>query len=297
MEKDLTESIGKEAAALSLVEIGLGSFLHSFKIPFAGHLLSINQIVILSRSSFKLKSSQSPLKISLIAALLKSLSPAGKKLTPMLALAAQGLLFSLGITLLGINYLGLIFAVLLSSLWAFIQPILFILLLFGKTTIEVADYFIHEFEKVIPHTDKIIIWIVALLIIIKFLMTFVLSIVVIKMSDAKFENYQNFLILKIKERKSSPTSAAWMALRDLFNPLFILTFVLTLLFFVYSNASFAQTIWALLRPMAIGYVFFYVIRVYPIEKLSGYFKRKGFHQFSKSLEVAINAVKKNKKHY
>lgn len=295
MEENITETIGKEAATLTLVEIGLGSLLHSLKIPLAGHLLSINQIVILSRSSFKLKSHQSPLKISIIASLLKSLSPAGKKLTPMLALAAQGLLFSFGITLLGINYLGLILAILLSSLWAFVQPILLILLIFGKSMIDVGDHFIHEIQKIFPQAGNVIVWLIIILIIIKFFVTLVLSLMAIKMPDSKFESYQTFLLLQVKERKSSSRSAVLMALRDLFNPLFIATFILTIMFFIFSHASFAQILWALLRPLAVGYIFFYIIRIYPAENLSRQFRRMGLHQLAKSLEFAIATVRNNKK--
>ena len=35
------------AMQLSLTEIGLGSFLHAFRIPFSGFLLSLNQCFIL----------------------------------------------------------------------------------------------------------------------------------------------------------------------------------------------------------------------------------------------------------
>ena len=97
MEKDNTEEIGKQIASLALIEVGLGSLLHSLKIPLSGHFLSLNQTAFLSRSSFKLNSKKAPLEISLTASILKSLSPAGKKLTPMLAIAAQGLLFYIGI--------------------------------------------------------------------------------------------------------------------------------------------------------------------------------------------------------
>jgi hypothetical protein len=76
------EEIGKKAALLSIVEIGLGSFLHAFSIPFAGHFLSLNQGFILTRAAIETNDRRSPGIISAVAALLKSLSPAGKKLTP-----------------------------------------------------------------------------------------------------------------------------------------------------------------------------------------------------------------------
>ena len=98
---------GFYAGTLSLAEIGLGSLLHGLKIPLTGTFLSINQALFLTRL-VKLNRNQPdartlPFQVSNITALLKSLSPAGKKLLPMLAIASQGLLFTLGTIVFGAN--------------------------------------------------------------------------------------------------------------------------------------------------------------------------------------------------
>lgn len=287
------EDIGKSAAALSLTEIGLGSLLHSFKIPFTGHLLSLNQIAILSRSSFKLNSTRSALQISIIASLLKSLSPAGKKLTPMLAIAAQGMFYYLGLSFFGINFFGLLIATVTASLWAFIQPVLFIYLLFGKTSIDVAKHFLGEFEKLIPATDEILIWLILGLIILKCILAYCFSIIAIRMTDKNFEKYQARLLLEIKTKPAVKSRSHFiMALKDLLNPLFIFSFLLTAIFFIFSNSTTSQIIWGLLRPLAIGFILFYTIRVVPMENVSGYLHKKGFNQLGKILDIAIKAINK-----
>jgi hypothetical protein len=295
MENDNTEEIGKQAAALSLIEVGLGSFLHSFKIPLSGHVLSINQIALLSRACFKLNSQRASLQISLITSLLKSLSPAGKKLTPMLAITAQGIFFYFGLIFFGVNYVGLIFAVLLSSLWAFVQPVLFIYILYGKNSLTVAEYFLHEFERYVPRADQIIFRILFGLIILKFVVAFFISLFAIKLSDRDFEKYHNKMLLKVKAPSASGHSAAHMALKDLFNPLFLFSFILTTIFFIFSNSSLSiiQIIWGLLRPFALGFIIFYAIRVYPIKNISALLHRKGFIQLGKILDVAIEVVRKS----
>src|SRR5262245_25316383 len=111
---------GTYAALLSASEIGLGSILHTFQVPFSGHFLSLNQIFILSRASTEVGRNGSlliPGSISFIAAALKSLSPSGKKLTPMLAIGMQGILFNTGIVLIGHNIAGRIFGACIASLW------------------------------------------------------------------------------------------------------------------------------------------------------------------------------------
>src|SRR5690606_26328753 len=117
------EEIGKKAALLSSIEIGLGSILHGLRLPLAGHLLSLNQGFILTRATLEIEDSKSPALISATSAILKSLSPAGKKLTPMLALSVQGQLFNLGPLLLGNNPVGRSLGMILLCIWGFIQPL------------------------------------------------------------------------------------------------------------------------------------------------------------------------------
>ncbi|MGZ3688544.1 MAG: hypothetical protein ACXVBW_09600, partial [Bdellovibrionota bacterium] len=132
---------GASAATLSAVEVGIGSFCHAFHVPLSGHLLSLNQGFLLSRAVIHAKEHGTrhrflPSTISNVAATLKSLSPAGKKLTPMLAISAQGMLYNLGTLILGANAAGILLGSLLLSLWAFAQPVLFYALLFGKPWLE-----------------------------------------------------------------------------------------------------------------------------------------------------------------
>ena len=281
----ITEEIGLLAASLSLIEIGLGSILHAFKIPLAGHVLALNQMAILTRAS---------MQISLIASLLKSLSPAGKKLTPMLAIMAQGLLYSCGVGILGLNYLGLFLAVTLASLWGFIQPLLFIYLLFGETSLKVVKHFSEEFEKIIPHVEQILLWVIIVAVILKILLGFFISILAIKISDKKFKEYQDRMFVEATLKKIKPVgnqSPYILAIKDLANPLFIISFIVTLIFFIFSNASMAQTIWGLIRPLALGFIFFYIIRVYPMDNLINFFQKKGFRKFAMSFEKAVSVVK------
>ncbi|MGZ3789704.1 MAG: hypothetical protein ACXVLQ_14340 [Bacteriovorax sp.] len=294
MEKDNTEDIGKLAATLALVEIGLGSFLHTFKVPLSGHLLSINQIAILSRSCFKLKSPRASLEISFVASLLKSLSPAGKKLTPMLAIASQGILYYFGILFLGLNSFGLLLAVLLSSSWAFLQPVLFIYILFGKTSIAVAEHFFHEVEKFFPNAHSILLWVILGLFILKCALAYFFSYMAIRVSDEHFYKYEQRMLPQAKVRPRSNKSALHLSLHDLFNPLFIFSFLLTIAFFIFSNSTLAETIWGLLRPLALGFIIFYVFRVYPIEKLSVFLHQKGFTRMSKMLNHAISIIREHR---
>jgi hypothetical protein len=155
------EFIGHYGAALSLIEVGLGSILHSLKIPFSGILLSLNQGYLLCRAALKgeefKKSEWMTYRVSNIAAVLKSLSPAGKKIGPMFSLSVQGLLFNLGVFLFGVNVFGLCFGMILLSTWTFIQPLVTYYLFFGDKIFTAVEYL---YTKTLPyhHVQKKHLW-------------------------------------------------------------------------------------------------------------------------------------------
>src|SRR5688572_7807052 len=95
--------VEKYTLLLSSSEVGLGSLLHGLHLPLAGHFLSINQSVLLTLASQE--SQQRKLAfcdcslVSVLSAALKLLSPMGKKITPMIAIALQGVFYSLSLLL------------------------------------------------------------------------------------------------------------------------------------------------------------------------------------------------------
>lgn len=293
--EESTKTIGKFAATLSLTEIGLGSLLHGLSLPFAGQFLSINQIAIMGRASFQTNSKTAALKISLISSILKSLSPAGKKLTPMLAILSQGFLYSLALSLFGLNYAGVFMAVALSSSWAFLQPVILIYVLFGKAFLEVIKYFTRDFSFIKNIDPMMILWLVLATFLIKFVMAFVISVKIIRMPEEEFLNLQNKLTVNMKQKsKKIYQNQLLNALMDLCQPLFLFSFLLTAVFLFQSQGNNVQFIWMLLRPLAIGLLLFYVIRVYPVENLAAFLEKRGHPELSKALQHAIEMIKRKR---
>ncbi len=292
MEDQHTQEIGKHAASLSLVEIGIGSLLHSLHVPLAGQFLSVNQIAFMTRVSFKTQNAKSAVSLSLITSLLKSLSPAGKKLLPMLAIASQGLLYSVGPTLFGLNFIGLLIGCILSCTWAFIQPVLFIFLLFGQTSLEVYQHFIAEFSKFVPDVEHIIVWVVLTTLVIKIIVAVELSLFIKNMSDEDFLDYEKRLIKENKSTTKAATKSAWLgAITDLLSPLFLISYAFTAVFFYFSHSTTSTIIWQMMRPLAIGYIIFYLVRVYPVENLSSKLEKMGFKSLGASLKIAIEKIR------
>ena len=132
----------KRAAQLSITEISLGSIGHAFKIPFTGQILSLNQLGfmlnVLNKDRLPISST---FEISSISAVLKSFSPAGQKLGPMLSIAMQGFLFWLFTFLGQASVIGQVIGAIFLALWSFTQPLISYFIIYGFDLVNVAFYY------------------------------------------------------------------------------------------------------------------------------------------------------------
>ncbi len=292
----MTDEMGKKAALLSSVEIGLGSLLHAFSIPAAGHFLSLNQGLILTRASIETGDRRAPVLISTASALLKSLSPAGKKLTPMLAISVQGQLFGLGIYLLGNNFAGHLLGMTLLGLWGFIQPLALYFLIFGKDLVALFRFYLIETNKWISVTEDDILKIVLTCLALKFVLGIACVILAHRIKPESLARYSEWIknrapAMKPKMNRSS-NSVYRNSLQDLFQPIFLFSYGLMLLFYFYSGSSHAEIIWWSLRPLAIAYLLFLAIRIFPVERVSNFLKLKS-PALGATLDHAIKVIRKN----
>lgn len=286
--KDI-QKIGKASGLLSIIEVGLGSFLHNFKIPFSGQILSLNQGFILTRASHQIKHAKAPLYISSISSIIKSLSPMGKKLTPMLAISAQGFLFNLGTFVFGRNFLGHLIGMMLLSLWSFIQPMAIYFLIFGKDLIYMGEYYLKKMNKVFEITSDELLFVILSVIIVKVLCGWILVFLAHKLSHQSIENYHNWIKKHYKPKLDKKDKPAFIgALKDLFNPFFLFYLCLFFVYLFYSKSNLSSYIWLILRPIAIAYILFYLIRVFPIEKVTTLLKEGDFKE---SFKIALKFLK------
>ncbi len=292
--KDWIDIAGREAALLSAVEIGLGSLLHSFKIPLTGYFLSLNQGFILSRASLKTRRRTISFFISNIVAILKSLSPAGQRLIPMLAISMQGLLHSLGTLFFGTNLIGVIIGSLLSSLWSFLQPVLMVYLLFGNPLLEAGKHFFSSGSR---YGIIMLIAMVAL----KMILAFLLAGLAFFLPDRIFSQYQTALLKMGSSRRAhlqrqtatqeTVKKKIALAFKDMANPLFLVSLLLTAIFFFVVDAGTTRIIWGLLRPIAAGFILFFAIRFISFDKMIQKLAVWGVPGFSQTLRKAVETLK------
>jgi hypothetical protein len=308
-EQSYVDVCGSYAAFLSLSEVGVGSFLHTFHIPFSGHFLSLNQIFLLSRASGLVGKSGSvliPGSISFIAAALKSLSPSGKKLTPMLAIGMQGLLFNIGIFLFGHSAAGRVFGAAISSLWGFIQPLLIYYCIFGQALFHTFVKLEESFRSWIPMDIPSIWYVCVFVVITKVLISTTLALLAPKTPEHAMELYaknlakSNLVRSKIgKIHQSAAThvkpqlkNIAFLAIKDLCVLPFIACVLLSTVSFIWVEGAHASwLVLAMLRPIAIGFLFFFAIRMLPMEKVASWLERNHFTSLGQAFRIALTKVR------
>ncbi len=307
MESEKKESqvdvVGSHAAMLSIAEIGLGSLLHSLHIPFSGFFLSLNQILLLSRASSiagKTGSRFIPGSISFVAAALKSLSPAGKKLNPMLAISMQGLTYNAGIFLFGHTLPGRVLGAVLSSLWGFCQPFLIYYFIFGKMLMQILRD-IDEYPKTLFSFEFPSVWyFVGAVITIKIALATCIAIFAPRLSSEVMAKYFGQLTSVSSKRK--PTTfvpagpgryrkIAWLAAKDMCVWPFIACVLLGSVSFWFVEGGFSTlVVMNTLRPIAVGFLLFFAMRILPMEKVAVWLERQHL-TIGQAFRFALQKVK------
>ena len=302
-ENKKVEILGHYGATLSVIEVGLGSLLHAFKIPFSGIFLSLNQGFILCRaqivSTHEKKNSWIPYSISNVAAVLKSLSPAGKKLGPMLSLSMQGLLFNLGTGIFGVNLVGLFVGMALLSLWSFLQPLITYYFFFGEKLFSAAEYL---FEKTLPYhhlKKESVLYIFLSVVALKIMTSFILAFIAWRMKGNRIygKDYEESLMKLARERgvkkelDLNSQNALLLAFKDLLRPIFLISLFITGIFLYFSQHDYAQIIWYLMRPIAIGFIFFYFSRTLTLDRWLKRLENGRLRTFSLGCQSALTKMR------
>ncbi|AZZ36932.1 hypothetical protein CIK05_09055 [Bdellovibrio sp. qaytius] len=261
------------ATLQSLVEVGLGSFLHAFHVPFSGHVLSLNQGLILTQACQKTNTRKETVtavnSISIITAILKSLSPIGKRLTPMLAITMQGFLFSIGVFIFGNNIVGMLLGISLLSLWSFCQPLLFAYLFFGEKLFIAAEKLWLEIAEKLALPVEYGLNILIGFVILKIILSCGVAVLgwkyptwITEKYFAKIMKYKDITLKSLQNKK--PKNATQGALKDLLNPWMILSLALTITFMVLTEKSdYFQIFIYSLRVIAVAYLVFFILRAFP----------------------------------
>ncbi|MBL7543019.1 MAG: hypothetical protein JNL11_04345 [Bdellovibrionaceae bacterium] len=294
--------VAAHATKLSLVEIILGSVVHGLNIPFGGNLLSLNQGAFLCRATQKFahdrrEGAYVSLQVSTVSSILKSLSPAGQKLGPMIAIGMQGVLYSTCVLILGTSRVSQSVGMMFLSLWSFVQPIFMLWLFYGESLSEAAVFFYEKLRQTIPSLANIFVLIFIILIGIKVIVAVAIPWVLSYFGEQRFDSITDLASDKaaayMNTQLRGPARNHWDAIRytfrDLTRPAFLIPCLLVTFFLVFSETKNAQWIWKMLRPLAVATIFFYITNTPWMHRLFNWMKAQGyFPHFLQVLEQTKN---------
>lgn len=274
----MNESVAvRFSTALSLIEVGLGSLLHAIHFPFRGQVLSMNQAFLLSRASFvgattRGEGIRMSNLISLTAACLKSLSPAGQKLTPMLAISVQGLLFSLGQFLGGVSLFGHSIGMTLVWVWALGQGLVLGWFLNGGAFFEALRYLIQKIG------GGAIEWVILGWFTFLFGMGVGLVILSRRLSTEKWARYEEKFRVK-KDSSRSGFRIPWVSL---------LSVGVTIGFLYATESAEARSVWIWIRPVGVFVAMWFLAHWIPPSLVSRFLSRR-WPALAKNIESAHRA--------
>lgn len=258
-----------QAALLAGIELGLGGFLHALHVPLTGTILSLNQAFLLSHmSSCGPTSWWAPTQVSGIAASIRSLAPMGKKMTSVLAIAMQGLLFNLGTLLFRNHLVGRLLGGVLLSLWGWVQPILFYSFLFGSTGLQAVSFGVEKFLG----GYQGVMWVVFGLVFFKAIVALGAVLLGEWISAKSFRTYHEKMYqwslkrmaLLQEDHEEVPLSQRVLAaLRDLLCPLFLLGWMGSLAFLFMIEAETSLWLRVGVQSLAMGWLAFFISRSLP----------------------------------
>ncbi|MCM0604613.1 MAG: hypothetical protein KA715_00830 [Xanthomonadaceae bacterium] len=238
------DRVSTYSGLLVSAEVGLGAWIHALGLPLGGQLLSLNQGFLLSFAARNLSrgdSCDAAYGVSTVAAVLKSLSPLGKRLTPMLAIWVQGVLFSLGVFLGGAGLFGVSLGMVLLSTWSFIQPILLAMLIFGVDPLV-------EWTKLFPQFSQSIIWIILAFVVLKCLIAVVVAWLALKLPEQKINQFLSSLSTWRIKKKYSKVKWVWI----------LGSFTMGLaLFFIHGESNVQYFVKFVMRPLAMSLFLFW----------------------------------------
>lgn len=116
--------VGVFAGCWGAIEITLGALLHTLRVPFLGAVMAGAGIAIALVGRLYVPKTGSIALIALVTALLKLLSVGGIVLSPMVAIAAEGLVAEVCVLVLGAGRVGFVAAASAAATWSLVHAFL-----------------------------------------------------------------------------------------------------------------------------------------------------------------------------
>lgn len=297
LETHDAERMGVFAGVAGLVEVGLGSLLHVWRLPLKGHLLAAIQNVLLVTFG-RVLGGRGLVRISLVSAMLKAFSPAGGRLRPMLYIFLQGGAFALPVRLLGWNLLAALAGSILMGWLTLLLSLASKVVTFGQSILEAYASAAALLGSLVGVSSMSVWQLVVFLMAVKAALAVVITLVTYNGRLAPVIERLRRLGARLvpapaeaEPERRSLRGAALGAARDLVRPRFLLGFIVSvLLLMLLADVSQVTLVGLVARGLVISYLGFVVIRRVDPLALAHWLLRRGHAGLAVSLRSALGVL-------
>lgn len=290
------------SAIAASIEVVAGSTLHALHIPLKGHFLALVQNYLLIYFGKALQG-RNLFWITSITAALKSFSPAGSKIKPMIYIFLQGVIFLLPSKIIGFNFLSVLIGSILMGQFTLFGSFLMDYILFGQAVI---DSYINGVDKVLAwfgFNNLSFLQIVCLFVILKIILSLIIASTYFLKKLSKLETWS----LRFTNEKKFSSKEYFLAqpkfkvsmkhaLIDLLSPAFYLPFILlSLMIFFFSgidSISFGITI---LRGLILAWLGFLIARRIDYNKIIQFLEKRNLKHVADGIREAHAILEKIKR--
>ncbi len=280
--------VGSFAAASSAFEIGAGSLLHSLRVPLRGHLLANLQGAVLSAYLDRRRARcRRVFWVSALSGALKSLSPAGSRLRPMLAIFMQGALFHGAVNLLGPGLAGVSVGHAMIGAWCGFQTFFFQYLLFGSDLLRGYESLFRWAASFVPLPSPgaaLAGWVAASSLFSAALgTTFFLGFF-------RLENFRVPALELAPPRGGGWAQSARSAMGELRRPYFLGPLAFMVFFTILTGRGWERAAWISARALLFAFAAALLVRRIELARVAAWLSRKGFSGPATALEVALSGA-------
>jgi hypothetical protein len=261
-------------------EASLGAILHGGQIPLRGLFMSSMQSVIMTYAADGMGRRERVVWVSVIAASLKALSPAGNRVRPMMAITGQGLLYTLAIAALGWNILGVALGGFLIGAWSAIQGVALQYLFIGNELLLAYDSVIQWIVRKFDLHAVGFLQVVGGWILLCGLVSGALTVLAwrhrrrmpVRLRDLVFRKPAGVIV---DLHPVSVPAAIRRGLKDIARPVFWLPVLFVVGVMAASGSSVDSVLWVILRAAVLGFVLFSVVRSFDFRRFIAWLQNRG----------------------
>jgi nucleoside-triphosphatase THEP1 len=277
-------------------EASVGAILHGGQIPLRGLFMSSMQSVIMTYCAYGLGHRRRVVWVSLIAASLKALSPAGNRVRPMMAITLQGILYVLATTLLGWNIVGVALGGFLVGAWSAIQGVVLQYLFVGNELLRAYDSILQWIAVQLGMRALGFLALVAGWIVLCGLVSGGLTLLAWNRRQHMPERLRDMIFkrakgITVEGKPASIWGAMRRGLRDIARPLFWLPVAIVVGVMLATGSPIESALWVVIRAAGVGFVLFSVVRAFDMHRFIKWLQNRGHWGPALAYQRAIDRLR------